>query len=1110
VLTRIENQVVYTGDAVSFAASHYDADRPNNSHTLSLDGAPAGATIESTEGLSWFRWPDAIAGFYTFDVVVTDDGSPPMEDRESVSIWVIDPATLPNNVSVDLSVLAGDPEGDGIVGLGEPVTLRATITETSQANMGASDTTLTLQFLGDVTLIGASPDVCTLSTILGGLATLIRCPLGTVNGSMDVDITVTLDEPQVYDISATVGAANPDPYPANNNDSVQLDIRRFPLSWSVTVTSIEQLVELPVDWFVKVWLNPDGDYTQIQPTFTSDLQSSTKIEPFWTVGETKMVAEGATVSAVIEVWTKIPVGTNFVPVRLDVNSDPNEEALFIDVDPATGAWSGDVTSPARCSTQDARVCFDVSVLSESGDFDGDGFLDGMELFGLDVDGDGVVDLDLPGLGADPCRKTLATEIDYMDSSITGIDHKPLPGTLTALTDAFDAAPIPVATGCSLAGFPTAPRGVNLLIDIDDAVPEQAGKFSFANGNFEPTRADYFDERLLPYVYYSLWIHARMSGSDYPTESTVGGQCCRDGGSIISLGNWPKTVEREAITFMHEFGHALGLEHGGSEKVNLKPNYLSIMNYWFGSGLTDSADPSTLILDYSREALPSLDETALVEEPLSDSTLVTAWFDSDFDKQTGPLNQPFDWDGDGTIGVVTDPVDLNGDSRCVTDGSDNVLDTVPAGDDVVVPMLGTQQVIVSGSNETCDTIAAGDPSDDVQKGGWAGRTSHTDLAGSDDWANIKYRTAAYVNGDAVSADPPDHTDITLAEALELDEFWAAVRLALANTPPEISVTTNQTPEISLADGSVVLEGNTVRGWSGDLAAAAGVTASDHDPEDVVALTSDAPDVLPIGDTSVRWTATDSGGATTSKDQVITVVDTTSPTIDTVEDISVVTTESTGTVVEFTTPLATDTVDPAPQVNCEPPSGWGFPVGVTEVMCTATDQSSNAAMSTFTVEATFTVPTAVAASGTIGDTVWSDENNNGIQDNGEKGIAGATVRLTLPDGTTIVATTDAGGAYLFSALEAGTYTSELILSSISDSAEGSLNLTTPGSFTIRLQDGESYLDADFGVVATLLKAGIDADAIPALAIALAIALALLIAGAAVVLLTIRRREGGDAAT
>jgi len=143
-------------------------------------------------------------------------------------------------------------------------------------------------------------------------------------------------------------------------------------------------------------------------------------------------------------------------------------------------------------------------------------------------------------------------------------------------------------------------------------------------------------------------------------------------------------------------------------------------------------------------------------------------------------------------------------------------------------------------------------------------------------------------------------------------------------------------------------------------------------------------------------------------------------------------------------------------------------------------------------------AVAASGTIGDTVWSDENDNGKQDNGEKGIAGATVRLTLPDNTTIQMNTNANGLYLFSGLAAGTYKSELLMSSIPDPAEGSLKLTTAGSFTIQLAEAESYLDADFGVVATLPKTGMSTDVLTL------IALALLAIGGLAVLSTRRWRE------
>ena len=63
--------------------------------------------------------------------------------------------------------------------------------------------------------------------------------------------------------------------------------------------------------------------------------------------------------------------------------------------------------------------------------------------------------------------------------------------------------------------------------------------------------------------------------------------------------------------------------------------------------------------------------------------------------------------------------------------------------------------------------------------------------------------------------------------------------------------------------------------------------------------------------------------------------------------------------------------------------------------------------------------VTRNGSIGDFVWNDCNNNGIQDAGEMGMAGVTVKLTLPGGAIITTVTDANGKYTFSNLPAGTY-------------------------------------------------------------------------------------------
>ncbi|MBI5858505.1 MAG: carboxypeptidase regulatory-like domain-containing protein [Sphingobacteriales bacterium] len=68
-----------------------------------------------------------------------------------------------------------------------------------------------------------------------------------------------------------------------------------------------------------------------------------------------------------------------------------------------------------------------------------------------------------------------------------------------------------------------------------------------------------------------------------------------------------------------------------------------------------------------------------------------------------------------------------------------------------------------------------------------------------------------------------------------------------------------------------------------------------------------------------------------------------------------------------------------------------------------------------------PNTFDSKATLGDRVWNDLNNNGIQDAGEPGIPGVTVTLYAANGTTVLATTttDALGNYLFTNLDAGSY-------------------------------------------------------------------------------------------
>ena len=112
------------------------------------------------------------------------------------------------------------------------------------------------------------------------------------------------------------------------------------------------------------------------------------------------------------------------------------------------------------------------------------------------------------------------------------------------------------------------------------------------------------------------------------------------------------------------------------------------------------------------------------------------------------------------------------------------------------------------------------------------------------------------------------------------------------------------------------------------------------------------------------------------------------------------------------------------------------------------------------------TVIGAGGisAIGDLVWFDNNQNGIQDSGEAGIAGARVTLALDTESvevipleivTVTVTTDATGHYLVTGLVPGDYTATLDLSSVAGT------LTTPDSYLVTLGLDVVYLDADFGL-------------------------------------------------
>lgn len=308
------------------------------------------------------------------------------------------------------------------------------------------------------------------------------------------------------------------------------------------------------------------------------------------------------------------------------------------------------------------------------DADADGLLDSWEINGFDADGNGSIDINLPGMGARFNHKDIFLEFDW----VTG--QNPNQAAITAMKQAFAAAPVNAGGTNNPDGQP----GITLHVDTgsltDPTASEDGGPANscsdgiiqggdgqadaadpsclvgdnlgggndVGNVNVLPLDSSFYNTKATNFNSNRKYIF-RYGMSGDPTDNNP-----RTGGRGEIGGNDFIEYNHDGGTIMHELGHNLNLRHGGNQDNHCKPNYVSVMNYDLQFGIPQAGGGA--ILDYSppRHAagrgtapLATIKEDNLDDNIIFDSTDATNRFvfKSGMNRVQNPLNTTVNWAGD---------------------------------------------------------------------------------------------------------------------------------------------------------------------------------------------------------------------------------------------------------------------------------------------------------------------------------------------------------------------------------------------------------------------------------------------------------------------------------
>ena len=225
------------------------------------------------------------------------------------------------------------------------------------------------------------------------------------------------------------------------------------------------------------------------------------------------------------------------------------------------------------------------------------------------------------------------------------------------------------------------------------------------------------------------------------------------------------------------------------------------------------------------------------------------------------------------------------------------------------------------------------------------------------------------GAIATFDPPVVSDAVDAALVATCTPASGSVFALGSTPVQCGATDQAGNAATSIDFNVTVLDTTapvvtppadvVAEATGPFTSVAYDTATATDAVGVVSITSDAPATFPVAITTLHWTALDAANNAGHATSLVTVRDTTPPTIDAHDPITgIEATSAAGAPVEYLSPATHDFVDGAGSADCSPASGATFALGTTTVTCNASDAHHNAATpTTFDVTVVDTTPPAI---------------------------------------------------------------------------------------------------------------------------------------------------------